>query len=121
MAEAKANIRRSSTLKTSDTNAMGDKLAAEAGRKDSDTQAVPPTPIDAPTDGYLPAAQQGSLQPDVPYDDAPPSYEDAMASRAPAVQFERRPDYAPPPAGEDEMLNMDMGDEKKSLFRRRDS
>ena len=114
MEQAKINMRRSSTLRTDK-----EKLAAD-DRKDS-TNTVPPTPIDAPTDGYLPAAQQGSLQPDpeIP-NDAPPSYDEAMASGVPPVETSRRPDYAPPPAGEDEVLNMD---EKKGggPFRRRDS
>lgn len=110
MADAKANIRRTSTTKKSD--AVKDKLAAEAGN------SVPPTPIDAPTDGYLPAAQQGSSsQPEQPYNDAPPSYEDAIASSLPPVDA-RRPDYAPPPAGEDEVLR---SDEKKGFRSRRDS
>ena len=74
MEQAKINMRRSSTLRTDK-----EKLAAD-DRKDS-TNTVPPTPIDAPTDGYLPAAQQGSLQPDpeIP-NDAPPSYDEAMSS-----------------------------------------
>lgn len=48
-------------------------------------------------------------------DDAPPSYEDAVASSVPSVQQSARPQYAPPaPTAEDEVLR---GDEKK----RRDS
>lgn len=93
---------------------MKDKLAAEAAGRDA-AYAIPPTPIDAPTDGYLPAARQGILQPEQAYSDAPPSYEDAIASDLPPVDA-RRPEYAPPPAGEDEVLR---SDEKRGGFGRR--
>ena len=110
MADAKSNVKRTPTSKTSE--AMNEKLQAE-GRKDS-TYSVPPTPIDGPSDADAQfPARQGNLQPEPAYNDAPPSYEDAIASSLPPVDA-RRPEYAPPPASEDEVL---MGDEKK----RRDS
>lgn len=105
MAEAKANGKRKSTV------AISEKLKME-GRQDPEFGAnqIPPTPIEA----------EGSMAPHLParpgmaaeeeYMDAPPSYEDAIAQDAPAPAAER-PQYAPPPAGEDHLLHQD---EKKA-------
>ena len=114
MAEARANIRKTSTAKAS--NAMNEKLQTE-GHKPADFD-VPPTPMEGP--GFvgnveLPA-REGNAQPPPMYSDAPPSYEDAIASNLPPVDAPR-PDYAPPPPGEDDILR---SDEKKG-FSRRDS
>lgn len=84
---------------------------------------IPPTPME-PSGSHgaskLPA-YQGSTVPhglDAVHNDAPPSYEDAIASNLPPVDA-HRPDYQPPPTtGEDDVLR---GDEKKTLFGRRDS
>ena len=117
MAEARANVHRKSSITKADVEKA--KLQAH-DRKDS-VSSVPPTPVD-PTgldDAAALPAQQGTLQAEQPYADAPPSYEDAMASRLPPVDGMRRPDYAPPAAaGEDDVLG---GDEKKSFFPRRNS
>ena len=115
MAEARANIR-----KPSYTSALHEKMKME-GRKDS-TSSVPPTPIDenaAMADhANFPAQPGTSGNPDaMGYVDAPPSYEDAIATDLPPVDAEGRPAYAPPPPGEDDILNLD---EKKG-FGRRDS
>ena len=109
MAEAKASIRRASTSKSS--TAMDDKLQNE-GRKESLAE-VPMTPIDESATAAFPA-QQGSSQPHEPplYSDAPPSYEDAIATGMPPIDA-RRPEYAPPAAAEDNVLR---GDEKKKGF-----
>lgn len=91
---------------------MASKLRTE-GRLDSGFGAnqIPPTPIEA----------EGSSAPQFParpgvasaeeiYGDAPPSYEDAIASDLPPV-VAPRPTYAPPPASEDPLL---ASDEKKA-------
>ena len=115
MAQAKASVNQPFTTKPADPTI--DKLKAEAQDRKDSTSSVPPTPIDMPEDPYssLPA-QQGSHAPEHSYDDAPPSYEDAIATNLPPVDSQR-PEYAPPLAGEDDVLG---GDEKK-LFGRRDS
>jgi len=121
MAEARANVHRKSSVKMSDAE-KATHLATlkEHYRRDS-VSSVPPTPID-PTGlddkNDLPA-QQGSLQTEESYADAPPSYEDAIASKLQPVDGMRRPDYAPPAAaGEDDVLG---GDEKRKFFQRRNS
>lgn len=116
MSKAKANVKQAPTNKNSE--AMADKLKTE-GRKDS-ASSVSATPIDAHAEAgpsHAPA-QQGTFEPQIPYDDAPPSYEDAIASNMPSVDA-RRPEYAPPPAGEDDVLRSD--EKKPSMFSRRDS
>ena len=97
---------------------MAEKLQTE-GHKAS-VASVPPTPVEA-TDPLRATdfpARQGTVEQQPPmYIDAPPSYEDAIASDLPPVDAPR-PDYAPPPAGEDELLGTD---EKKGFGGRRDS
>lgn len=107
MAEAQANGKRKTSM------AVNEKLRME-GRQDPDFGAnqIPPTPIEA----------EGSMAPHLParpgiageeeYMDAPPSYEDAIAQDAPAPAA-ARPQYAPPPAGEDPLLH---SDEKKGFM-----
>jgi len=121
MAEARANVHRKSSVKMSDAE-KATHLATlkEHYRRDS-VSSVPPTPIDPiglDDKNYLPA-QQGSLQTEEPYTDAPPSYEDAIASKFQPVDGMRRPNYAPPAAaGEDDVLR---SDEKKRFLKRRSS
>ena len=112
MAEAKTSVRRTSTAKTSTSHAANGKLEAE-GRKQS-ASAVPSSSAEASGSSgaaSVPSQQENSQA--LMYSDAPPSYEDAIASNLPPVDAPR-PDYAPPPPGEDDVLR---GDEKK----RRDS
>ena len=83
---------------------------------------VPPTPMEATgseRDSKFPA-YEGSRIPSsaaAAHMDAPPSYEDAIASDLPPVDA-RRPNYEPPSTGEDNLLG---GDEKKDFGGRRDS
>ncbi|CAK4033288.1 Hypothetical predicted protein [Lecanosticta acicola] len=106
MADARSNVRRTNT------NAMAEKLQAE-GRRDSDfgRNQIPPTPIDAGEGPSWPARPGVPLEGIPEYMDAPPSYEDAIASDIPPVAAASRPAYNPPPHQEDPLL----GDEKKGL------
>lgn len=62
---------------------------------------TPMTPVDGGSAGHGPAPQgQYSSGHVENYEDAPPSYEDAVAQDMPAVDGPRR-DYAPPPVPED--------------------
>lgn len=105
MANTKPSVRRKST------NPMHDKLRHE-GRQDSDFGAnqIPPTPLETPgsMSSAWPAQAGSSTVPQ--YDDAPPSYEDAIAQNAPPVTG-ARPQYVPPPPVEDHVL---AADEKKA-------
>jgi len=119
MSEAKAGIRRSSTATSqpsSPTTKHGptsEKLKLEM-RTNSGFGAgqVPPTPIDTPGAGpstmsEVPARPGvGAEQQPPMYSDAPPSYEDAVATNVRSVEGPR-PEYAPPPAEEDEVLRRD--------------
>ena len=110
MAQAKAEPRpKPSNINTS---ALDEKLRTE-GRT-----SAPATPLEGPSSARFPA-RPGTVQSAQPplYGDAPPSYEDAVASSLPPLDAPR-PDYAPPPAGEDVVLG---GDEKKGFGGRRDS
>ncbi|KAF2119474.1 hypothetical protein BDV96DRAFT_486823 [Lophiotrema nucula] len=67
------------------------------------SNAQPPhTPVDAPSfsgsNAFPP--MQGAPHPDAPYDDAPPSYEDAIGQDLPPVDGYRG-SYQPPPVPED--------------------
>ena len=114
MAEAKANPNKRPARPSVNTAAQNEKLRME-GRDQEHTQTIPPTPIDSPGPSQqppaMPARHGQPTGPDEPrYDDAPPSYEDAIASDLPSVQAPR-PAYAPPPPQEEE----GWGDEKKGL------
>lgn len=112
MAQARLNPKRRQTAEK--TTALDEKLKAEQG-KDS---AVPETPIEGPSHEF--PARQGMAMPpqqQPPYDDAPPSYEDAIATDLAPVDVPR-PNYQPPPVAEDDVLRRD---EKKGFGGRRDS
>lgn len=90
---------------------MAEKIRIERQDSDFGKNQIPPTPTEA----------SGSMAPAWPahsrshgsgpssFDDAPPSYEDAIADRAGPVTAPR-PTYAVPPPTEDPLLG---GDEKK--------
>ncbi|KAK4551834.1 hypothetical protein LTR86_010830 [Recurvomyces mirabilis] len=110
MAREKANIHRPSAANIP----MTDKLKTE-GRLPPESGAgqVPPTPMEGPSSSgppELPArpGDVGDAQPPM-YSEAPPSYEDAIASDLPPVNAPR-PEYAPPPPATDDAL---LRDEKK--------
>ncbi|KAK3710698.1 hypothetical protein LTR37_010117 [Vermiconidia calcicola] len=110
MAQAKADPRpKPSNINTS---ALDEKLRTEG--RNTPTASAPATPLEGPSSSRFPVAQPA--QPPL-YGDAPPSYEDAVASNLPPLDAPR-PDYAPPPAAEDDVLG---GDEKKGFGRTRDS
>ena len=118
MAEAKAGVHRPS--KVDSANTLDGKLKTDMPAQPDNF--VPPTPMEASgseRDSKFPA-YEGSRIPSsaapVPTD-APPSYEDAVASDLPPVDA-RRPNYEPPSVGEDNLLD---GDDKKSFRSRRDS
>lgn len=105
----KANATMKPTSIPSTKPVINEKLKMEGGQQDPDFGAnqVPPTPIDA----------EGSMAPHLParpgmtaeeefMEAPPPSYEDAIAMDAPPPAAER-PEYAPPPAGEDRLLRQD--------------
>lgn len=75
---------------------------------------VPPTPVDevgmaGPSSEAIRPGGSGEEQLPPAYSEAPPSYEDAIATNLRPVNAPR-PDYAPPPAVEDDVLS---NDEKK--------
>ncbi|KAK3071891.1 hypothetical protein LTR53_007809 [Teratosphaeriaceae sp. CCFEE 6253] len=90
-------------------DATASKLKTE-GRMSADFGAgqVPPTPIDeaASSAHDLPARPGTAAEQPPAYSEAPPSYEDAIATGLPPVDAPR-PDYAPPPAAEDDLLGRD--------------
>lgn len=108
MAEAKANPGK---RRQSSNTAVDAKLRAERHDSDFGANQVPPTPVDETGPMAWPPPQAaGSSSTPPQYDDAPPSYEDAIATGAAPVSGPR-PTYAPPPPAEhDEILR---GDEKK--------
>lgn len=112
MADAKANPARRPARPQVNTAAQSEKL-----RMEGFTQAIPPTPVDAAGPSRpppVPAREGQPTGPDEPrYDDAPPSYEDAIASDLPAVDAPR-PDYVPPPPADDDGF---AADEKKGFGR----
>lgn len=93
------------------TNAMAEKLRQE-GRSDGEFGAnqIPPTPLESSGPSAWPA-RPGGVGPEEGYEDAPPSYEDAIASDLPPVATQSRPAYEVPPQREDPLL----GDEKKGF------
>nr|POE59208.1 hypothetical protein CFP56_24477 [Quercus suber] len=69
------------------------------------TDAIPPTPVEGPSSAAQPGSSSTAQQPPM-YSEAPPSYEDAIATQiAPVVA--PRPQYAPPPTIEDDLLGQD--------------
>ncbi|USW53745.1 Putative arrestin-like, immunoglobulin E-set [Septoria linicola] len=111
MEEAKAGLPPRKPSR-SDTDPMINKLRQE-GRMDSDfgSNQIPPTPVEGHGSPW-PAASAAGSSTAPQYDDAPPpSYEDAIADRAPPVTAPR-PTYAPPAQVEDPLLG---GDEKKGF------
>ncbi|KAK0902984.1 hypothetical protein LTS16_019512 [Friedmanniomyces endolithicus] len=86
-----------------------DKLKTE-GRMPAEFGAgqVPPTPTDEAGPSEPPArpGMAGDALPPGYMREAPPSYEDAVATNMPPVSAPR-PDYAPPLAAEDDLLGRD--------------
>jgi hypothetical protein len=106
MAEVRANEKRPADAPSS--SAMDEKLKTE-GRSSSvagPSSTVPPTPIQetAPHIPARPGQPVSQAPPD--YSEAPPSYEDAIATDLSPVNAPR-PDYVPPPTGDDHMLRQD--------------
>nr|POF05850.1 hypothetical protein CFP56_53237 [Quercus suber] len=69
------------------------------------TDAIPPHPVEIPSSSAQPGPSSSALQPPT-YSEAPPSYEDAIATQIPPVAAPR-PQYAPPPTVEDDLLSQD--------------
>lgn len=115
MADAKANPNRRTQPPKVNTSAHNEKLRMEGH---DHTQTIPPTPVDDAGPSYHPSVPMRDGRPTGPdeprYDDAPPSYEDAIASDLPPVDAPR-PNYAPPPPADDDGFH---GDEKKGFGRR---
>ncbi len=113
MAQARTKSKPKPTLDTK--TPLDEKLKAEQGREPD--MAVPQTPMEGPSHDF-PARQGAAMSSQLPiYEDAPPSYEDAVGTDLPPVDVPR-PNYAPPPPLEDDVLR---GDEKKGFGGRRDS
>jgi hypothetical protein len=87
MAQARAHPQRRPTVDTS--TAIDDKLKAEQGK--SSAMPVPETPMEGPSTN-LPAREGAKTGSQQPYDDAPPSYEDAIATDLTPVDGPR-PNY----------------------------
>ena len=107
MAEARANKPKSSA----GTNSVPiDKLRMEHGNGSGfGAGQVPPTPIegDDPMGAPETPPRPGATTDHPPvYSEAPPSYEDAVATDLPPINA-ARPVYAPPPAQEDAVLGRD--------------
>lgn len=106
MAEARADVKRPAGPTPS--SAMDEKLRTE-GRNSSvagPSSNIPPTPIQE-TAPHIPARPGQPISQAPPdYSEAPPSYEDAIATDIAPVDAPR-PDYAPPPTGDDHMLRQD--------------
>lgn len=103
MAEARANGKR--PVNNTGTVAMDEKLKTE-GRQSSVSGASAPGPV-KDTAPEIPARPgQPVPQPPPDYAEAPPSYEDAIANDLPPVDAPR-PEYVPPPSGDDHMLRQD--------------
>ncbi|KAK0363031.1 hypothetical protein LTR02_012714 [Friedmanniomyces endolithicus] len=108
VALAKSNPRRTSAM----TAPVLDKLKTE-GRMPAEFGAgqVPSTPMDeaGPSEPLEPPARHGMAGDAVPpayMREAPPSYEDAVATNMPPVSAPR-PDYAPPLSADDDLLGRD--------------
>lgn len=118
MAEARAAVKQPSRKNSSRKSSVPGKPTL-IGPTDSQASLqfgagqVPPTPIDTPgpTGTQQLPPRPGATSEDPPmYADAPPSYEDAIATSLPPINA-ARPEYVPPTAGEDTVLDRD---EKKA-------
>lgn len=67
---------------------------------------VPATPTEKPDPSAAAAAASNLTPQPLMYGDAPPSYEDAVADDMAPINAPR-PDYAPPPVAEDDILRKD--------------
>lgn len=111
MAEARAGIRHNSVTEQASEKPAPEKPKMETGRtSDFGAGQVPPTPIAEAGPSTVPEmpARPGTGTEELPpmYSEAPPSYEDAVATGLRPVDTPR-PEYAPPPAGEDDVLRRD--------------
>ena len=108
MADARSNGKRKPSASTAAANSTGDfkvnkqqptQMAADQSGMHSNT--IPPTPANE-------SAPELPLRPGDPelYDDAPPSYEDAVAAGVGPVDAPR-PSYVPPTPVEDNLLRQD--------------
>ena len=116
MARSKADVKVPPTLneKAAGPSGMpglsGKQAAGDAYHQDFGAGQVPPTPVEefaGPSVrlGEVGNSSAGDALPPA-YSEAPPSYEDAIATGLPPVDAPR-PDYAPPPAVEDDLLGRD--------------
>ncbi|KAK5134602.1 hypothetical protein LTR08_006258 [Meristemomyces frigidus] len=109
MAETRESIRLTPAVEP-----VSEKLKMEMDtRQTSDfgSNQIPPTPVEEAGPSGPPGmpARPGSIieqQPPV-YSEAPPSYEDAIATNLQPVNVLARPDYAPPAAADDDVLRRD--------------
>jgi hypothetical protein len=106
MAQARANGMR--PAEGAENSAMDEKLKIEERNSSvaGPSSTILPTPIQetAPHTPERPGPHVSQAPPD--YSEAPPSYEDAIAVDIPPVDAPR-PDYVPPPTGDDHMLRQD--------------
>jgi len=103
MAEARANGKR--PVNTTETAAMDEKLKTE-GRQSSVAGPSAPGLGQNAAPGLPARPGQPAQQPPPDYAEAPPSYEDAIANDLSPVDAPR-PEYVPPPSGDDHMLRQD--------------
>ena len=108
MAEARAGVRPPSIAKPDD--AIAAKMKVEQPMDpDFGLNQIPQTPMEAAGPSGIPdmPPRPGAVTSEPPmYSDAPPSYEDAIATNLSPVEA-ARPEYAPAPAGEDDVLRRD--------------
>lgn len=117
MAEARANVDKQSATGSAPVSAAVDEKLRTEGPKTSNpvpssptaagpsSALMPPAPAEHASPG-IPARTGHAAPPPDPYEEAPPSYEDAIAADLPPVDAPR-PDYAPPPVGDDDVLRRD--------------
>lgn len=108
--EAKINLRRVSTAGS--TGSARRQKASAVGL--SSTKQGPSGAGGASSGSTQPGTNPPPAAHPPNYADAPPSYEDAIGSQLPPLDGSR-PQYMPPSAGEDDLL---QGDEKARLKRR---
>ncbi|KAI7310071.1 hypothetical protein KC315_g12725 [Hortaea werneckii] len=118
MAQAKTNGGQTTSIpakaQANASNPVEEKTRLETQQSDFGSNQVPPTPVDSPDPSGRPAVPPRKAVPgasaaestEPAFEDAPPSYEDAIAGNVRPVNAPR-PDYAPPPTGEDELLGKD--------------